>query len=61
MMIDVLETNITLENEKVKLKAAGTTRIVEVNAFPFRNEGGNMLGTAFFIRSRQIGTPERNS
>jgi len=50
LMIDVLETNITLENEKVRLRTAGTTRIVEVNAFPFRNEGGSMLGTAFFIK-----------
>ena len=50
LMIDVLETNITLENEKVRLKTAGTIRIVEVNAFPFRNEGGSMLGTAFFIK-----------
>ncbi len=50
LMVDVLHTNITLENEKVKIKTAGITRIVEVNAFPFRNEGGSMLGTAFFIK-----------
>jgi PAS domain S-box-containing protein len=50
LMIDVLKTNITLENEKVKIKTTGVSRIVEVNAFPFRNEGGSMLGTAFFIK-----------
>ncbi len=50
LMVDVLKTNITLENEKVKIKTTGATRIVEVNAFPFRNEGGSMLGTAFFIK-----------
>jgi len=50
LMVDVLKSNITLENEKVRIKTAGITRIVEVNAFPFRNEDGGMLGTAFFIK-----------
>ena len=50
LMIDVLTTNITLENEKLRIKNAGVARMIEVNAFPFRNEGGGMLGTAFFIK-----------
>ena len=47
---DVLKTNITVENEKIKLRASTPSRIVEVNAFPFRNEQGGMLGTVFFIK-----------
>lgn len=50
LMVDALKTNITLENEKVRIKSAGMIRMLEVNAFPFRNEGGSMLGTAFFIK-----------
>ncbi len=50
LMTDVLKTNITVENEKLKLKGSSLARIVEVNAFPFRNEQGGMLGTVFFIK-----------
>ncbi|MFZ5953070.1 MAG: two-component system sensor histidine kinase NtrB, partial [Candidatus Rifleibacteriota bacterium] len=50
LMTDVLKTNITVENEKLKLKGPSLARIVEVNAFPFRNEQGGMLGTVFFIK-----------
>lgn len=50
LMLDVLTSNITLENEKVKIKNTNPARIVEVYAFPFRNEAGGMLGTAFFIK-----------
>ncbi|MEW6712178.1 MAG: ATP-binding protein, partial [Candidatus Riflebacteria bacterium] len=50
LMTDVLKTNITVENEKLKLKGQSLARIVEVNAFPFRNEQGGMLGTVFFIK-----------
>lgn len=50
VMIDVLTTNITLENEKIKIKSTIPARIVEVNAFPFRNEDAVMMGTAFFIK-----------
>ncbi len=50
LMIEVLTTNVTLENEKVKIKHSNPARIVEVNAFPFRNEAGGMLGTACFIK-----------
>lgn len=50
LMVDALKANITLENEKVRIKSAGIIRMLEVNAFPFRNEGGGMLGTAFFIK-----------
>lgn len=50
LMLDVLTTNITLENEKVKIKNTNPARMVEVYAFPFRNEAGGMLGTAFFIK-----------
>ncbi len=50
LMIEALNTNITLESEKVKIKNSNPARIVEVNAFPFRNETGGMLGTAVFIK-----------
>ncbi|MBU1107937.1 MAG: GAF domain-containing protein [Candidatus Riflebacteria bacterium] len=50
LMIEALTTNITLENEKVKIRNSNPARIVEVNAFPFRNETGGMLGTAVFIK-----------
>ncbi|MGM0601436.1 MAG: ATP-binding protein, partial [Candidatus Rifleibacteriota bacterium] len=47
---DVLTTNITIENQKIKVRTASVSRLVEVNAFPFRNEQGGMLGTVFFIK-----------
>lgn len=50
LMTDVLKTNITVENEKIKLRNTTPAKIVEVNAFPFRNEQGGMLGTVFFIK-----------
>jgi PAS domain S-box-containing protein len=50
LMLDVLKTNITVENEKIKVRHATPAKIVEVNAFPFRNEQGGMLGTVFFIK-----------
>lgn len=50
LMQDVLKTNITVENEKIKVRHATPAKIVEVNAFPFRNEQGGMLGTVFFIK-----------
>jgi PAS domain S-box-containing protein len=50
LMKDVLQSSITIENEKIAIRNATANRIVEVNAFPFRNEQGGMLGTAFFIK-----------
>ncbi|PKL44410.1 MAG: hypothetical protein CVV41_07165 [Candidatus Riflebacteria bacterium HGW-Riflebacteria-1] len=50
LMVEALTTNITLESEKVKIRNSNPARIVEVNAFPFRNETGGMLGTAVFIK-----------
>ncbi len=50
LMVEALTTNITLESEKVKIRNSNPARIVEVNAFPFRNENGGMLGTAVFIK-----------
>ena len=50
IMLDVLKTNVTLENKRLKISDTVPARIVEVNAFPFRTEEGNMLGTAFFIK-----------
>lgn len=59
LMIDVLNNNITLELERVKLCNTIPAQIVEVNAFPFRTEEGSMLGTAFFIKdATQICTME---
>lgn len=50
LMNDVLQSNLTIENEKIKIRHATPARIIEVNAFPFRNEQGGMLGTVFFIK-----------
>jgi PAS domain S-box-containing protein len=50
VMRGVLETNITVENEKIKIRNTTPARIIEVNAFPFRNEQGGMMGTVFFIK-----------
>ena len=50
LLMEVLESNLTLENQKIKLKNFTPARIIEVNAFPFRSESGGMLGTAFFFK-----------
>lgn len=50
LIIEALSSNITLENKKIKIRHSSKVIIVEVNAFPFRNESGGMLGTAFFIK-----------
>jgi signal transduction histidine kinase len=50
LLVEVLESNLTLENQKIKLKNFTPARIIEVNAFPFRSEAGGMLGTAFFFK-----------
>ncbi len=50
LMLEVLESNLTLENERLRLNTGASKKIVEVNAFPFRTEKGGMLGTAFFIK-----------
>ncbi|GAB4271183.1 MAG: hypothetical protein Kow0029_08600 [Candidatus Rifleibacteriota bacterium] len=50
LMQDVLKTNITVEAEKLKIRPAPVAKIIEVNAFPFRDEQGRMLGTVFFIK-----------
>jgi PAS domain S-box-containing protein len=47
---EVLESHLTIENEKIKIRRTTPNRIVEVNAFPFRSEQGSMLGTVFFIK-----------
>lgn len=51
VMREVLETNITHEHTKLRIKTAGQTRTLTINAFPFRNETGNLIiGTACFIK-----------
>lgn len=50
LMKDVLKSNLTVENEKIKIRKTTPAQIIEVNAFPFRNEQGGMLGTVFFIK-----------
>ena len=48
---DVLDTNITHEHTKIRLKTGGKTRTLTINAFPFRDEAGrNIIGIACFIK-----------
>lgn len=50
LLKEVLLSNLTVENKRVKISERHPYLIVEVNAFPFRNEQGSMMGTAFFIK-----------
>lgn len=51
VMKEVLETKITHENTKLRIKTAGQTRTLTINAFPFRDETGRkIIGTACFIK-----------
>lgn len=45
-----LESKLALENERIRLEEFSPPRTLEVNAFPFRDESGIMLGTAFFFK-----------
>jgi len=49
LIAEVLENKITLENSKVRLEHVSPSCILEVHAFPFRDEQG-ILGTAFFCK-----------
>lgn len=50
LFCEVLKSNLTLDNQKLVLKELAPMNIVEINAFPFQSESGDMLGTAFFIK-----------
>ncbi|MBF0544300.1 MAG: PAS domain-containing protein [Candidatus Riflebacteria bacterium] len=50
MILEVLESKLAIENEKIKITEDSGFKILEVNAFPFRDESGVMLGTAFFTK-----------
>ncbi|MFZ2956883.1 MAG: ATP-binding protein [Candidatus Ozemobacteraceae bacterium] len=50
LMIEVLESKLALEIEKIRLDDMVPPLTLEVNAFPFRDETGIMLGTAFFFK-----------
>ena len=51
VMKDVLETSVSHENTKLKVKTAGQNKTLTFNAFPFRNENGReIIGTACFIK-----------
>lgn len=50
LITEVFSSKITLENSKVCLEHVSPPCILEVNAFPFRDEQGMMLGTAFFCK-----------
>ncbi|HEY9071147.1 MAG TPA: ATP-binding protein [Candidatus Ozemobacteraceae bacterium] len=47
---EALEGKVTLENRKLRLEHVSPPCILEVNAFPFRDEQGMMLGTACFCK-----------
>jgi two-component system, NtrC family, nitrogen regulation sensor histidine kinase GlnL len=46
----VLESELTLENTKIKLEKLTPPRILDVAAFPFLDEEGQLQGTAFFLK-----------
>jgi len=50
LVTEVLESKVAFENSKVRLEHVSPPCILEVNAFPFRDEQGMMLGTAFFCK-----------
>lgn len=51
VMKEVLETQVTHENTKLRVKTSGQKRVLTFNAFPFRNESGReIIGTACFIK-----------
>ncbi|MBQ3643457.1 MAG: PAS domain-containing protein [Candidatus Riflebacteria bacterium] len=48
---EVLETKVTHEDTKLRVKTGGQTRTLTINAFPFRNETGRDIeGIACFIK-----------
>lgn len=46
----VLQQKVSIENAKVHLDDFSPPKILEVNAFPFRDEHGIMLGIAAFVK-----------
>lgn len=50
VILDVLESNLTVENERIALDQLVPPRIIELNAFPFRDEQGETQGNAMFIK-----------
>ncbi len=47
---DTLESKVSQENVRIRLADAHPPKTLEVTAFPFRDENGLMLGTAFFVK-----------
>ncbi len=50
ILLEVIESKTAVENLKVQLSELVPPATIEVNAFPFRDESGLMLGTAFFFK-----------
>ncbi|MBF0410802.1 MAG: PAS domain S-box protein [Candidatus Riflebacteria bacterium] len=50
LILEVLDSKLAIENEKVRIERPGDCKILEINAFPFRDESGSMLGTALFSK-----------
>jgi two-component system sensor histidine kinase HydH len=50
ILINVLQSRSAVENLQVVLDQLTQPQTMEVNAYPFRDESGIMLGTAFFIK-----------
>jgi|GEM_PF-842628 len=50
ILVKVLESKVAIEKERIRLETLPSPRVLEVDAFPFRDEVGIMLGFAFFFR-----------
>lgn len=50
ILLEIMESKAATENLKVHLVELAPPSTIEVNAFPFRDESGLMLGTAFFFK-----------
>ena len=50
LMKEMLETKVTIESTRIRLEEVKGPKFLEVNAFPFRDEQGMMIGSAFFVK-----------
>jgi len=61
MIEKVLENKTSVEFERIRLEDSSPSKTLEINAFPFRDESGITLGTAFFLKdiTQQVNLEER--
>ena len=50
LLVQVMKSRMAIENHKLKIEDLSPSPTIEVNAFPFRDENGLILGTAFFFK-----------